>query len=270
MNQFIQKNRWNLLIWGITLFFSLLYLSLIFSKNIWTDEAYTLQLIEGSFLDIIKGTANDVHPPLYYFFAKVIDFIFPNELLPQKLLTILPMSLTLVLGATKIRKLFGEIPSFFFLLFLTCIPCTMEFSVQVRMYSLALLFVTLCGVSAYELYVEPKRIHWILFTFSALGAGYTHYFSLVSVAVIVGLLFLVFVAKRKPLKPMLCSMACMILLYLPWFLILIQQLNRVTTSYWIPEITSHTIWSYFTWIFDLKLLPGTVYVFCLLFVYLIG
>ena len=82
----------------------------------------------------------------------------PSHARVQKVAAILPMTATLVLGATLIRREFGDRAAVLFLFFLACIPCSMEFAVQVRMYSLALLFVTLCGVYAYRAFIYGGRM----------------------------------------------------------------------------------------------------------------
>ena len=153
----IKAHVMDILIWGLIVFFSLLYVSLIFNYNIWTDEAFTLTLVQGNLKEIIEGTANDVHPPLYYFYSKLFYDIANGSLWVQKLSTIIPQVGTYILIATLFRKKFGDKAAFLSLLFFTCIPCTMEFSVQVRMYSIALFFVTLCGLFAYEAYIEDTR-----------------------------------------------------------------------------------------------------------------
>lgn len=257
----------DILIWGLTAFFTLLYISLIFNQNIWTDEAFTLQLVQGNLKEIVEGTANDVHPPLYYFYSKLFYDITGGSLQVQKLLTVIPQAGTLLLIATMFRKKFGDMAAFLSLVFFTCIPCTMEFAVQVRMYSLSLLFVTLCGIYAYEAYVENTKKSWLWVIVGALGAAYSHYFAFVSIIVIVGFLFLtILFTKRTLLKKWLISAVCMIVGYLPWMGCFIGQVTRVRESYWIPEITPEVIWSYFIWTFDLVLLPGVVYVFIALLV----
>ena len=252
----------DILIWGLTAFFTLLYVSLIFNQNIWTDEAFTLQLVQGNLKEIVEGTANDVHPPLYYFYSKLFYDITGGSLQVQKILAILPQVGTLLLVATVFRKKFGDMAAFLSLAFFTCLPCTMEFAVQVRMYSLSLFFVTLCGIYAYEAYMENTKKSWVWVVVGALGAAYSHYFAFVSIIVIVGFLFLaILFTKRALLKNWVISAACMIVGYLPWAGYFIEQVTRVRESYWIPEITPEVIWSYFTWTLDLVLLPGVVYIF---------
>lgn len=152
----IKKYKMSVLIWGTVAVFTVLYISLIFSNNIWTDEAFTIQLLKENLQGIISGTAKDVHSPLYYIYLKAFVKIFGNSLISMKIASVIPLTGTLLLGATIIRKRFGDITSFLYVLFFACIPCSMEFSVQVRMYSLAVFFVTLCGIYAYNVFTDGR------------------------------------------------------------------------------------------------------------------
>ncbi len=252
-------------IWGLVAFFTGLYVSLLFNHNIWTDEAFTLQLLRGNIKDIIMGTAADVHPPLYYLYAKVFYALFGEALIVQKIAAIIPMTATLVFIATIVRKEFGDMVSLLSLLFLTCIPCSMEFALQVRMYSLALFCVTVCGVYAYLAYKNSRTKEFVIFALSGTAAAYTHYFAFVSVIVIAGLLFgAIVIWKRDRLLKWVLSAVGMIVLYIPWMPFFIKQVTSVEQGYWIPEITAEVIWSYFTWTFDLELVPGMVFVFLII------
>ena len=259
------KRLFTILIWGIVIGFTGLYISLIFNHNIWTDEAFTLQLLRENIGGMIDGTAKDVHPPLYYLYAKLFRGIFGESLLVQKVLVIIPMTATLVLGATIIRKDFGDRASVLYLLFLACIPCSMEFAVQVRMYSLALLCVTACGVYAYKAFVSGGKLAFVIFAVSGVAAAYTHYFAFVSVIIIAGLLFLAIILwKRERIAAWCISAVAMIVGYLPWMPCFIRQVTSVEQGYWIPEITGQTVWEYFLWTFDLELIPGMVFIFLIL------
>ncbi len=268
MIKFIKRHFLDILIWGVILWFTGLYVSLIFNYNIWTDEAYTLGLLEGNVGEIIAGTAADVHPPLYYLYAKLFDVAFGYSLQIHKIAAIIPMVLMLIFGATVVRKKFGDVVSFFFLLFITCIPCSMEFAVQVRMYSLAIFLVTVCGINAYLAFDEEKSKYFWWFALTGLLAAYTHYFAFVSVIIITGFLFLaILISKRRVLLHWLAAAAFMIAGYMPWIPSFYRQLTRVSKSYWIPEITWDTVWGYFTWTFDTTVVKGTVYVFLIILTY---
>ena len=255
---------WNFLIWGSVVFFTLLYLSLIFNNNVWTDEIFSMNLFRENFGKIVRDTAADVHPPLYYFLGRFFRLLFGESLQVQKVLTIIPMSLTLVLGATKVRRFFGNGVSFLFLIFLGCIPCSMEYAVQVRMYSWALLCVTACGLAAWEVYREGGWLSWIMLSVSAVAAAYLHYFSFVSVIIINGLLLLVLLLtrdNRKKLGKWLLFSLAMVAAYLPWLPYFYAQVTRVEAGYWIPPITAETVWSYFEWAFGLEPIPQTAFVY---------
>lgn len=255
---------YTIFIWVIVVGFTCLYLSLIFNHNIWTDEAFTLQLLKGNIHEIIEGTAKDVHPPLYYLYAKLFMVFFGESFLAQKIAVIIPMIVLLVVGATIVRNTFGNRASLMFLLFITCIPCTMEFSVQLRMYSMALLFVTLCGIYAFLTFESGKKSDVVMFSLNGILAAYTHYFAFVSVIFItVLLLFAFLVWKREKVYTWLISVLVMVICYLPWLPYFLKQVIRVEQGYWIPEITAQTVWEYFVWTFDLELIPGVVFIFLL-------
>lgn len=268
MSKWIKQNFWNILIWCSIVFFTVLYISLLFNQNVWTDEIFTLKLIENSFSGIVQGTIQDVHPPLYYFVAKAARLVFGEGLLVQKTVALVPMSLTLVLGATKVRRLFSDSVSFLFIVILGCIPCSMEFAVQVRMYSMALLAVTICGLYAYECYMTEKKSVWFGLVISAVAAAYLHYYAFGSVIIICGLLFLMLaVFHREKIKIWLLSAVAMVILYLPWFRPFAGQVSGVVKSYWIPEITIDTIWSYFQWTFGISKWDWPCYIFILLSIF---
>lgn len=265
MVRWMSKNLWNILIWGSTAFFTILYISLLFNQNVWTDEIYTIKLIEMNLSDFFEEASLSQHPPLYYLMAKLARLVFGESLLVQKIVALVPMSLTLVLGALKIRRLFSDRVAFLFIVILGCIPCSMEYAVQVRMYSMALLAVTACGLYAYECCMTGKRSVWFGFVLSAVAGAYLHYFAFVSVIVICGLLFLLLLfLHREKLKVWLLSILAMIVCYLPWFPVFVSQVKSTTADYWIPEITGSTIWGYFQWAFGINKWEWPCYVFTII------
>ncbi len=281
MKEFVKRNIWNILIWGTVGLFTILYFSLIFNINVTTDEIFTLKLLKKNLAGIVEGTAGDVHPPLYYFYAKLFDIISPQNIPLQKIATIIPMTGVLVYVAIYVRRYIGDVATFFSLLMFTCMPCTMEYAVQIRMYSLAILCVTVCAVSAYVAYTQNKLYAWILLIISADGAAYLHYFSFVAVCFVMGLMFLCIIGRIISRSDFGCSSSTpvlhilrnfcissviMIILYIPWIPVFIAQVTRTRESYWIAPIDGEVLWSYFTWAFDLELLPGFVYAFIVLLV----
>lgn len=266
-NELFEKyHKW--LLWVMFGGFALLYLSLCFNNNIWTDEAFTIDLLRNSenMKEAVHGTVIDVHPPLYYIICRLVTNIFGIKLLVLKTVSIVPMIMTMIFGAWFLDKRIGGRSAVMYVLLVGFLPCSMEYAIQVRMYSWAILFVTLCGIGAYEAYYRKKNVWWGLTILAGIGAAYTHYFALVAVAWIYGLLFLVFVfSDRKRLGRWLLAVALSVIGYGPWLSVLLRQFGNVTESYWISEITFQTVLEYFGVLFGTDL-PYMTILFCVLLV----
>lgn len=250
--------------WLIIILFTGACISLCFNNNIWTDEAFTMQLLQQDVQGIIKGTAADVHPPLYYLIAKGFQFIFGSSMFVQKTASIIPATATLIFGATKIKKLFGNQVSTIFILMLAILPPTFAHAIQPRMYTWGLMFVTICGVYAYDAYQKSTWHKWGIVLLTGVAAAYTHYFSLLSAAYVYGFLLLaVLCKKRKLIKEWLVLAVLTIIAYIPWLLVWFKQLLTVAEIYRIPEITIKTIWSYVEFVFKTSMPYSTILFFAL-------
>lgn len=257
--------------------FALVYLSLCFNNNIWTDEAFTIDLLKNSdsYMDAVWFTAGDVHPPLYYLILKPFTDLFGVRLFLLKALSIVPMLLTMGLGITFVYRRFGFRTAFLYILMLGAIPCAMEYAVQVRMYSWAMLFVTTCAFSAADAWERGKKQDWVLFVLSGVASAYTHYFAFAAVLWIYGFFFLALVwKKRDRLKYFLIAAVISLAAYIPWLRVLYAQVSGVRKNYWIAEIDREVLLSYFDTLFETKLLPFStwilVFLFGIAFVWLAG
>lgn len=254
-----------ILLWAIILLYAGICVTLIFNNNIWTDEAFTMELLQNPVKGILEGTAGDVHPPLYYLIAKLGQVVFGPSLQVQKLVVILPVILTMMLGAVKVRKRFGDVTALLFIVMLALMPRTLTYAVQPRMYSWALFFITVCGVYIYEVYLENKWQDWVIVTLTAAAAAYSHYFALVSAACMYGFFLLICLFQRRDLlKRWLLMASAAILLYLPWLFVLLKQFSAVSERYWIPAIDGRTILSYVNWAFETDT-PYSTYLYVVLF-----
>lgn len=248
-----EKQKKGILAASALLFF-LAYLSLCFNDNVWTDEAFTIDLLQWDFAGIIHGTASDVHPPLYYLIAKCFTLVFGSSLLSLKLVSIIPMLLCMTCGACIVWKRFGWKAALLFNLLLGVIPCTMEYAVQIRMYSWAIFFVTFMGLWAYEAYLEEKWRYFAGVILTSAACAYTHYFAFVSAILIYGFLFLAFAfTKRKGLLKWIVSVVVSLLLFMPWMPYMEIQVKGVSRSYWIEEITGETVKEFFPFLFDMDI-----------------
>lgn len=254
-----------ILLWSSIVLFTGVCVTLIFNNNIWTDEAFTMRLLKHNVKGILEGTAGDVHPPLYYLIAKLGQILFGTSLQVQKIVALIPVTLTMMLGALKIRKRFGDTAALLFIVMLALMPRTLTYAIQPRMYSWALFFITVCGVYTYEIYLENRWRDWGIVTLSATAAAYCHYFSLISAACIYGCLLLVcLIYKRELLKRWLLMALATIVLYLPWLFVLLKQFGLVSERYWIPPIDAKTVFGYVNWAFETET-PYSTYLYVVLF-----
>lgn len=143
------------LILGILSFFVCLLQA--FGQDIWFDEVFSVNFIQHSYKEIAVLTGKDVHPPLYYWYLKLFHDIgkvlvpAASSIVLCKLASMLPFVGIFVYTLTAIRKNFGlHVAGLFWFLVMT-MPQISNYTVEIRMYSLALFFITAAFVHSCEL-----------------------------------------------------------------------------------------------------------------------
>lgn len=143
------------LILGILSFFLCLFQA--FGQDIWFDEVFSVNFIQHSYKEIAALTGKDVHPPLYYWYLKFFHDIgkvlvpASSSIVLCKLASMLPFVGIFVYTLTAIRKNFGlHVAGLFWFLVMT-MPQISNYTVEIRMYSLALFFITAAFVHSCEL-----------------------------------------------------------------------------------------------------------------------
>lgn len=242
-----QNSRRYYIVYGIIIAIgTLLYATLLGGKYIWTDEAYSLNLIKHSYPEICATTAADVHPPLYYILLKFCIQPFGYSLIAAKLFSIMPYILILMIGGIELKKIFNAKIAIAFMILFLLFPFSLLYAVEIRMYSLAALFVFINGIYAYQYYEKNSKPDYWIWIVSGVCASYTHYFAMVSVGTIYLLLLIAICFKKKALlKHWFIAVLMTFILYLPWLGCFIKQLiYKVNNDYWISEIHFWTIREY--------------------------
>lgn len=251
---------WNKL--GIILFIiSIAYLLVssyigLFKANMWLDEHFSFYLVKMPLSSMITAGIDDVHPLLYYFilkaFVKIAALLnITNLEVPGVIASLTPFYLLLVLSYTKIKDNFGLLSAGIFSLCIVSMPQLLRYSIEVRMYGWALLFLTMSYIYIYEINKENSLKKWGILTILSIMSCHTHYFA----AVTSFSLYFVFLAyilykKRELLKNWLLSGTIIVLAYIPWVPSLLYQIHKVHKSYWIDPISIDTIISYFYYVFS--------------------
>lgn len=242
------KNKYNFYFICLLFIASAAYICLSFNNAVWYDESYTMAMIKHDAGEICRITAQDVHPPLYYILLKAFTAPFDYSLFAAKMFSVISLILTAILGYVKLSEFTDNKTGFIFSVMLLFLPVMSAFSVEVRMYGLASLFVTGCEMYAYGAYKDDNILDYIIFMMFGTLAAYTHYFALVSAGIVYIMLFICCIKKKNLKKFMICA-AATVILYLPWLASFISQLaDKVQNEYWIEPITVKTVLNYFfTW-----------------------
>jgi uncharacterized membrane protein len=224
----------------------------VFNNYLWADETFSLIITKKTYTDMIYNLSIDMHPPVYFSILKFGSILLKplfngNIIYAAKFVTFLPIILLVIVGFTLVRKLYGKLVSFLFNIFIVSMPEMLVFAVEIRMYSYALLFVTVSFLYGIKALRENKKIDWVLFTIFTLLSVYTHYFSTItSMAIYFVMMLYVLFKEKKLIKRFFMSAFTIVIAFTPWLLLQITKLfsGGLIDNFWITRPTLNDIWSY--------------------------
>lgn len=241
----------------------------IFHNNLWFDESYSVAISNHTFKEIWEIGSNDVHPVLYYWVLHILNLMFGSNTLIHRIFSWICASLIGIIGFTHIRKDFGKNVGVLFSFFSMFLPVITVYAGEIRMYTFAMLLVTLMCIYAYRIYKngEKKQIkNWVLFAMFSLSSAYTHYYGLMAAGIVNIIMFTHIIGKMwktkkfiYELKAFLVSAITQIILYIPWVISLLLQMKQVSKGFWISIAFPDTIIEFFKFQFTGNL-GGTQYI----------
>ena len=212
-----------LLIWG----------ALCLSNNLWYDEAYSASMVSLPWERLLYITAVDDHSPFYYVLLKIFYHLFGGgtRFVGLKLMSLLFMMGYIFLGKYYVKKLFDEKVSVWFMIFSILMPIMSVQAGNVRMYATALFFLTLTGLSAYDIFLDQTggkalKRKWFVFCGASICTVYCHTFALIQTFLFY-LLFLgtlLYSRQRKKIKPFFISGIVVSVVFSPWLLVTLRQM----------------------------------------------
>lgn len=210
----------------------------IFHSNLWFDESYSVAIAKHSFSEIWSIGANDVHPILYYFALHIVGVLTNYNIIALRLVSFLPLAILGILGYTHIRKDFGYKTGIIFSFLILFLPVSAEYAGEIRMYSLGMLLGTIMAIYAYRIYRGQDNIkNFVIFGINSLLVSYTHYYGLMLAGIVNLLLFIYYIKNRKTkkegLKRFFITAVIQVILYLPWLMSFLKQLQGVSKGFWI-------------------------------------
>ena len=207
----------------------------VFHSNLWFDEAYSVGIANKSFVNIWEIGSHDVHPVLYYWILHIIYLVTNGSVMAYRIFSAVCISALGVLGFTHIRKDFGEKTGILFSFFSYFMPVMCAYAEEVRMYSLAIVLVTILAIYAYRLSKQDSNKNWIIFGITSLACIYVHYYGLMA-AGIINVILLIYLIKEKRKQSIIKIMIAgviQLLAYIPWIMCLLTQMKQVSSGFWI-------------------------------------
>ena len=218
--------------------------------SIWDDELFTLRLIDGSWLDLWNGAVDDlVHPPLYYFLLKLV--LSPMNLSHLQMITGAKMFsafwvvVTMAYGSFLLKRRYEEQTALLFVLFL-CGNMVIGYSVEIRMYSMAMCMTLLAFLYANELINESSAKNWIFFTIFTIIGIWTNYFAALALTLI--WFYLLWKVNRRERRNWFICAGISVISYLPWILTVLTHSKSVTD--YATAITFQRIMEFFAFPFS--------------------
>lgn len=248
----------------LSVFFIILSMAILYvcimsgmGDDIWFDEVFSMKFLEYSYGEIAALTAADVHPPFYYWYLKTFHdigkWIFPeaSTVVLAKMASVLPFIGIWAYAFTLIRKHMGMFVVSLFLFFISAMPQISNYTVEIRMYSLALFCITALFLHSYEIICDNKKGHWAAFWVYGILTAFTQYYACVAVVAVYIALFVYFCAvkeKKQLIKLFVCA-GLSVAAYLPWIPSFLSQLQSVSSSYWIQPLTLRSIFGCIKFVF---------------------
>jgi len=228
----------------------------ISKSSIWFDEAFGAYLIRFNFWDIAKYTANDVHPPLYYWCLQVWAAVFGTNELGLRSMSVFFAVIAIIFAFLLVRRWFGRHVAWISLALMIFTPFFVRYAQEARMYTMvaAIAFgATYVMIRAIE---SKKRRLWILYGV-LVGLGMlTHYFA--ALIWLTHWLWRFASMKLDNVKPKklvsaffskdwIIAHAVAIGVFAVWIPAFFYQLFNVQgNGFWIPPVTPSTLPNFMT------------------------
>ena len=199
-------------------------------QSVWFDEAYSIMVAKRSASEIIRLSALDTHPPLYYLVLKIWANVFGWSELALRSLSVIFYGASIAVAGCFIKKHFNARAAIYVLTMLLLAPLLMRYGFEVRMYAMA----SLIGVAATAMLVRAhssKRwTDWLIYgVLVALGMYTLYYLALLWLAHLAWLVAMDAGRLRKSLWKecrWIGAYAFSLLLFLPWLSSFLKQVGN--------------------------------------------
>ncbi|MDA1316559.1 MAG: hypothetical protein O3B87_00865 [bacterium] len=210
-----------------------------FVMDLWRDEAFSYVMARQGIVDILRTSAQDFAPPLYYIVLHYWMLIFGTSEIALRSLSFLMYAL-LVFVLFEIMVLILKVPikrALLYFLIIVTNPFLIYYAFEARMYMMATFLVAL---SYFALWKKNKNLYFVSITL----ALYTHYFTIfIFAAQIIGAhykdIVKLFSTRRFAIKlanyKLLATTLLPFFLILPWLIYVWLNHDFSDARFWILQ-----------------------------------
>lgn len=230
--------------------------STIAKFSIWFDEAFGSYLVRFNFFDLTRYTANDVHPPLYYWLLKIWSVAFGNTEIGIRSMSIFFAVVTIVFAFLLVLRLFGRKAAYISLLVLVLSPMFIRYGQEARMYTVLTAIVVAATYVLVYATETKKRWAWVTYGILIALGMLTQYFA--ALAWLAHLLWRFLIVRKPGMtfgasmkqaldRQLLLAYGIGILIFCFWLpFLVIQFLTIQGHGFWIKPLTTATLPDFLT------------------------
>ncbi len=191
-------------------------------ESLWYDEGWSMWAVHGSLLDTLERVALDVHPPLYFVALNAWFILSGEAAYSGRMLSLMFGILGVVITYQLGRTLFDHWVGIIAMLLLGSSSFFIYYTREIRMYTL-LLSVAVLSMWVYIRWLhQPVLSRFFLYSITIALLPYIHYYGAL-ITLTQGLHLLLFHPQRLKKWLLACTLA--LGLYLPWTIVLSQQIQ---------------------------------------------
>ncbi len=214
----------------------LLYLG---QRPLWYDEAFSLLLARQSWPDIVRGTAADTMPPLYYFLLN-LWMNLADGIAGLRALNALLGTVAVALVYFWMTEVLGEQEGRLAALLAALSPFLIYHAQELRMYTLLLFGSLLYALGTARVLGSEGSVSdtgnrlasWGLLISGGAVAMYSHNLALFTLAA--PPLYLLARRRWRAFRRSSLGLAAVLILAGPWLVILPRQIAKIQTAFWTP------------------------------------
>jgi mannosyltransferase len=244
------SGRWRrgLLVFGLILVAEALRLYHLGRQSLWVDEGYTAYLSRFTpvdYVDDVLHTVRNVLPPLYFALMHYWTALVGVSEVTLRLPSAIAGAIAVPLLYALVVRLFDVPAAMLSAAVLTVSLFHLQYSQEARMYELLALLSLLSLYLLVRLLDEARTRQVVGLVLTDVLIVYTHHYGVLLLIAEAGYVVMLAVTgdlERRALRRWLVSRLVCAVLVLPWVLIFVNQLDKVTAYPWLKPVTWRSIY----------------------------